>query len=279
MGAGGGIWEAADTITAARMNQKTVYVGDDAPATTYEGMLWYETDTNILKVRDEAGGVWLALTNQSGTSTTVGGSKEITFGTAFPSTPRVFCMVNDGTDANLVLTSVAADKFTVKARILATATFVNSVNLLTGGGSLHSHSITTGSATAVTGVTSPTGSESSHTHPSPSTTTQLGVALTGLFDGYCAVESGGPTNTLFDAPVANGISMVSFVKTLDANTGAGSSHSHTVSSTTASFINSVTSPTGNESAHTHVITRTSANALTGWIDGDAVGFNWLAIPQ
>jgi len=251
---------------------------DDAPATTYEGMLWYETDTNILKVRDEAGGVWLALTNQSGTSTTVGGSKEITFGTAFPSTPRVFCMVNDGTDANLVLTSVAADKFTVKARILATATFVNSVTTPTGAGSAHSHSITKGSATAVTGVTSPTGSESSHTHPSPAITTQLGIASTGLTDGYCAHESGGATDTYFITTNQSG-EIVYFVKTLGANTGAGSSHSHTVSSTTASFVNSVTSPTGNESAHTHVITRTSANAVTGWTDGGAVGFNWLAIPQ
>jgi hypothetical protein len=33
--------------------------GDTAPSTTYANMLWYETDTNILKMRNEANSDWI----------------------------------------------------------------------------------------------------------------------------------------------------------------------------------------------------------------------------
>jgi hypothetical protein len=33
--------------------------GDTAPSTTYANMLWYETDTNILKMRNEANSAWI----------------------------------------------------------------------------------------------------------------------------------------------------------------------------------------------------------------------------
>jgi hypothetical protein len=33
--------------------------GDTAPSTTYANMLWYETDTNILKMRNEADSAWI----------------------------------------------------------------------------------------------------------------------------------------------------------------------------------------------------------------------------
>jgi len=35
--------------------------GDAAPSTTYANMLWYETDTNILKMRNEADDAWISL--------------------------------------------------------------------------------------------------------------------------------------------------------------------------------------------------------------------------
>lgn len=35
--------------------------GDTAPTTTYANMLWYETDTNILKMRNEADDAWISL--------------------------------------------------------------------------------------------------------------------------------------------------------------------------------------------------------------------------
>jgi hypothetical protein len=33
--------------------------GNAAPTTTYANMLWYETDTNILKMRNEANSAWI----------------------------------------------------------------------------------------------------------------------------------------------------------------------------------------------------------------------------
>jgi hypothetical protein len=33
--------------------------GNAAPTTTYANMLWYETDTNILKMRNEADSAWI----------------------------------------------------------------------------------------------------------------------------------------------------------------------------------------------------------------------------
>lgn len=35
--------------------------GTAAPSTTYANMLWYETDTNILKMRNEADDAWISL--------------------------------------------------------------------------------------------------------------------------------------------------------------------------------------------------------------------------
>ena len=35
--------------------------GDTAPSTTYANMLWYETDTNILKMRNEADSAWISV--------------------------------------------------------------------------------------------------------------------------------------------------------------------------------------------------------------------------
>lgn len=35
--------------------------GSSAPSTTYANMFWYETDTNILKMRNEADSAWISL--------------------------------------------------------------------------------------------------------------------------------------------------------------------------------------------------------------------------
>lgn len=35
--------------------------GNSAPSTTYANMLWYETDTNLLRMRDEANAAWITL--------------------------------------------------------------------------------------------------------------------------------------------------------------------------------------------------------------------------
>jgi hypothetical protein len=42
--------------------------GDTAPATPYANQFWYETDTNILYIRDEANTAWLALMVINGTT-------------------------------------------------------------------------------------------------------------------------------------------------------------------------------------------------------------------
>lgn len=35
--------------------------GNSAPSTTYANMLWYETDTNLLKMRDESNAAWITI--------------------------------------------------------------------------------------------------------------------------------------------------------------------------------------------------------------------------
>jgi len=39
----------------------SVSSGTEAPTTTYANQLWYETDTNILHIRNEANSAWLDL--------------------------------------------------------------------------------------------------------------------------------------------------------------------------------------------------------------------------
>jgi len=57
----GGEWVAGDVITAARANQKTVYVSASAPGTAYAGMLWYDTTNDLLKERDAANTAWKVI--------------------------------------------------------------------------------------------------------------------------------------------------------------------------------------------------------------------------
>tara|TARA_R110000822_G_scaffold57457_1_gene144446 strand:- start:1402 stop:2067 length:666 start_codon:yes stop_codon:yes gene_type:complete len=56
-------------IEAAIQAVATNNSGATEPATPYENMWWYETDTNILKIRNEANNAWLnvAYLNQGGT--------------------------------------------------------------------------------------------------------------------------------------------------------------------------------------------------------------------
>lgn len=45
--------------------------GASAPTTTYANMLWYETDTNTLKMRNEANSAWITLFTLDQTNTRV----------------------------------------------------------------------------------------------------------------------------------------------------------------------------------------------------------------
>ena len=61
MGSGGGIWETDDLIDAARMNQKTLYVGSSAPSPTYVGQLWFDSDDNTFYQRNKDDDGWLEI--------------------------------------------------------------------------------------------------------------------------------------------------------------------------------------------------------------------------
>ena len=39
----------------------TNFSADDEPSTTYANQFWYETDTNLLKMRNEANDAWITL--------------------------------------------------------------------------------------------------------------------------------------------------------------------------------------------------------------------------
>lgn len=221
------LWVVGETITAARANAKSVFVGAAAPGTLYDGQIWYDTANKILKVYDNAGAVWLSLSSQSGTDTTAAGTKAVVYGIAFPATPKVFLQINDDTDGIIKLTATAAAGFTATVRILATASFINS-------------------------VTSPTGNESAHTHGI--TSTSVANEVVGCSNDSCIGQAGadGKIHCIADAGQNFGVE-ASVILTVAANTGAGSAHSHSI-------------------PHSH------ADAVTGWTNGGAIGFNWAAVP-
>lgn len=48
-------------INSALQALASLSSGNTAPSTTYANMLWYETDTNILKMRNEADSAWISV--------------------------------------------------------------------------------------------------------------------------------------------------------------------------------------------------------------------------
>jgi len=61
MGSGGVQWDDQDVLSVARLNQKTIYVSPSTspPATTYAGMFWQQTDTNLTFVMNGANTGWV----------------------------------------------------------------------------------------------------------------------------------------------------------------------------------------------------------------------------
>jgi hypothetical protein len=53
------LWETDEIITASRLNQKTLYVGEAEPSVKYEGQLWYQPSTRQLREFD--GAAWHLL--------------------------------------------------------------------------------------------------------------------------------------------------------------------------------------------------------------------------
>jgi hypothetical protein len=74
MGSGGTEWEDNDVGTAARMNQKTIYVGASEPATMYAGMQWNDTSTTpfiTIRIRNADNNAWNTLQELLGLETTL----------------------------------------------------------------------------------------------------------------------------------------------------------------------------------------------------------------
>jgi len=51
-------WQTDEDITAAKLNQKEVYIGSSAPSSPTEGQLWYDTVNKILKVYHTEDSSW-----------------------------------------------------------------------------------------------------------------------------------------------------------------------------------------------------------------------------
>ena len=70
--------------------------GASAPATTYANMLWYDTSSNILKMRSEADDAWIDLgtLDQSGNTFTPAGVADLTQAQAEDDTSTVFGQVS-----------------------------------------------------------------------------------------------------------------------------------------------------------------------------------------
>lgn len=61
MGSGGNLWDDQDSISQARMNQKTLYTGANAPSPTYSGMLWFDAVNDKLYERNSNNNAWLQI--------------------------------------------------------------------------------------------------------------------------------------------------------------------------------------------------------------------------
>lgn len=57
-------WITGDVITFARMNQKTLIVQAAEPAIMYAGMLWLDTDDDMLYQRVAANNAWYTITKE-----------------------------------------------------------------------------------------------------------------------------------------------------------------------------------------------------------------------
>jgi hypothetical protein len=56
-------WTTGEVITASKLNQKEVFIGDTAPASPTQGQLWFDTTVNRLKVYD--GAAWKLVTAEN----------------------------------------------------------------------------------------------------------------------------------------------------------------------------------------------------------------------
>ena len=102
MGSGGTEWEALDTISRQRLNQKTVYIYDSEPAITYAGQVWFDTSVDLLKVRNADNDDWITVGSGGSYITSVDANFTVTDGELILNVP-----------ANNYITSVDSDLFVV----------------------------------------------------------------------------------------------------------------------------------------------------------------------
>lgn len=99
MGSGGTDWEDQDSISLARMNQKTNYIGPSAPSVTYAGMIWFDTSANKLYERNAADSAWLQV--YPVVVAGLNSQTEVDFGNSNYVTEKTFTVI----DANVTATS------------------------------------------------------------------------------------------------------------------------------------------------------------------------------
>lgn len=105
----------------------SVSSGTEAPTTTYANQLWYETDTNILHIRDEANSAWLDLMtiNQTtGSPSFMAGNVGI--GTSSPAS------IVGGTDTSPVLSIGGADSVLTTGDKAGSLSFITNDSSYTG---------------------------------------------------------------------------------------------------------------------------------------------------
>jgi hypothetical protein len=99
MGSGGTAWEDQDSISLARMNQKTTYIGPTEPTTMYAGMPWFDTSVNKLYERNANNSGWLQV--YPVVVAGLNSQTEVDFGDLTYVTEKTFTVV----DANVTATS------------------------------------------------------------------------------------------------------------------------------------------------------------------------------
>jgi hypothetical protein len=59
------LWVAEETISRDKFNQKSVFVGTSAPATTFAGQHWFDSANNIRYIRNKDNNAWILKEDQS----------------------------------------------------------------------------------------------------------------------------------------------------------------------------------------------------------------------
>ena len=65
LGSAGTEWENSDLLSHDRLNQKTNYIGSAEPPEMFAGMIWFDLDDNVLKMRNKDNNGWITVISGS----------------------------------------------------------------------------------------------------------------------------------------------------------------------------------------------------------------------